>query len=834
MSSSNLASRPESNPSPRRASRSSIALWPPTPAIPGLLLAGALALAAGCEDAVGPTGGVSSVAFTPAAPTQLVVGQEVVLNPVPLGRDGRELDLACITEFSSANPAVATVTPSGVLIAVAPGTTEVTVRLNTVPTSFTLAVVAAPGGGGDGLQLSAGDVDFDAVQGGDDPDPAAVEISGIGGVVHGLDFHITYTSQAEGWLQGALDATATPAAVMLTPSIDGLGVGTHTALVSVTGHGVDPEIVNVTLTLGEGPGGPGGPSLALSLTDVEFQADVGGADPDPVEAQVTSSGEGIDDLAIAIGHDDGEPTGWLAAVLMGATTPAIVELSATVGDLADGTYHATLTVSGDGAEPATARITFVVGDGGNGGGGDPSISLAADSVAFDAEEGGADPAPVVVLATSTGGPVGGVAVAVTYPDGESTGWLTVAADGTQTPVELEFAASIAGLAPGLHRALVTVSGEGVDPVVVPVTLELTSGGGPGGGPGIVVDDEEVVFTGIEGGAPPVPDTLAVTSDGDPIDGLTVRIEYAAGETQGWLTAQLLSSSTPTSLVLTPSAAGLAPGTYHATVFIEAPGSEAVTVPVRFVVQAAVLIGLEIEIGGTLFGGLTVEGPQGPAGLAAGLLELNLLDLLSDPLLDVIVWGLYSNGAKQDVTHGTTLTTGDPLLTVDGPGLLNVAAVLVAALTDPEHYVQADYEGFQVVVTLVLTVPSLADLPLVDAFLPSGPTLQLGVGSALPTLTAVLTDGVGGTVDLLVPGHHEGVEWRVAPRLTGIGLIDAVLAPLGNLVGGVLQVTDGVVSGLNLGPLGSILGLLGGALSVDVSATLADIVTDPIVGSIPLT
>src|SRR5690606_4018364 len=176
---------------------------------------------------------------------------------------------------------------------------------------------------------------------------------------------------------------------------------------------------------------------------------------------------------------------------------------------------------------------------------------------------------------------------------------------------------------------------------------------------------------------------------------------------------------------------------------------------------SVIIGLELEVNA---GELD----------AGNVLELDLAELLSDPLLDFTVWALYSDGSKKDVTEGAAITTDDPLLTVDGPGLLQLAGVLVAALTDPEHYLHAEYEGFRTDVTLRIVTPDLGDLPIVGLKLHDvAPGAELDVGTHLPHVLALLDDGAGGTVELLIPPGYAGVEWNIQPRLLDCALLDAV-------------------------------------------------------------
>src|SRR5690606_405681 len=138
--------------------------------------------------------------------------------------------------------------------------------------------------------------------------------------------------------------------------------------------------------------------------------------------------------------------------------------------------------------------------------------------------------------------------------------------------------------------------------------------------------EDIAFE-TKAGEDPAPQSTQVTSSGDPISGLDVDIEYADGQPIGWLEAELDGGTTPSELTLTPSVDGLAPGTYGATVTVTGADAEPAVLNVTLTVSEPDLIGLQLEIGGSIIGGggLLDDGD---------LLELDLAELLSEPTLGV--------------------------------------------------------------------------------------------------------------------------------------------------------------------------------------------------------
>jgi PKD repeat protein/glucose/arabinose dehydrogenase len=105
------------------------------------------------------------------------------------------------------------------------------------------------------------------------------------------------------------------------------------------------------------------------------------------------------------------------------------------------------------------------------------------------------------------------------------------------------------------------------------------GGGSPAAPRLAVAPGSLSFSGTQGGANPAAKTLAVSNAG------SGALSFAATDDAPWLSVTPGSGSAPQDLSVTASTAGLAPGTYNATVTVTAPGADdsPATVPVTLTV-----------------------------------------------------------------------------------------------------------------------------------------------------------------------------------------------------------------------------------------------------------
>lgn len=416
-----------------------------------------------------------------------------------------------------------------------------------------------------------------ATEGGASPAPATVAVSnGGGGALNLLALGtVTYTGAASGWLSTALSNTTAPATITLTPNTGALVAGTYSATVPVTSGvlGVTPTSIVVTLTVTSQTAAP---LIALSPSDFNPNATVGGANPAPQVVGVNNAGGGtLNQLTVGpVNYTAGGATGWMSATLNQTTAPATVTLTTNITGLAAGTYRALIPVASPVAtnSPRTIAVRLTVGS-------TPALTLTPSSVIFTATTGGSNPTPATVTAANSGtGTVSGLSVAsVTYGAGQPTGWLAANLSGTTAPATLALTPTTSTLAAGNYTATVTVASTtaGVASKTVSVSLGV---GAPSGGFVILQGNNQSGNVGtvlpvalkarlLDAASNPVPNVAAVwqVTNGGTLQNVVSTTNTLGEVTANWLVGPLAGIHT-----VTLSAPGVPPVTFFADVLL--PGN----------------------------------------------------------------------------------------------------------------------------------------------------------------------------------------------------------------------------------------------------------------------
>lgn len=101
---------------------------------------------------------------------------------------------------------------------------------------------------------------------------------------------------------------------------------------------------------------------------------------------------------------------------------------------------------------------------------------------------------------------------------------------------------------------------------------------------LALSSRSVTFEGDAGSTGPGAVSIEITSDGDPVSGLSARIQYAEDSPTGWVDASLDAEATPATLSVTVSTPTLAWGGYTAAILVDSDdagnGSQAVLISVQ--------------------------------------------------------------------------------------------------------------------------------------------------------------------------------------------------------------------------------------------------------------
>ena len=123
-----------------------------------------------------------------------------------------------------------------------------------------------------------------------------------------------------------------------------------------------------------------------------------------------------------------------------------------------------------------------------------------------------------------------------------------------------------------------------------VAADMTRPVGPGAPPRLSVAPGSLAFSAVAGGAQPAARTLSVANDGGG------SLAFTASDDAPWLSVSPGSGTAPQALTVTASTAGLAAGTYQATVTVAAPGvtGAPATIPVTLTVAPPAPAALDVS------------------------------------------------------------------------------------------------------------------------------------------------------------------------------------------------------------------------------------------------
>lgn len=536
------------------------------------------------------------------------------------------------------------------------------------------------------IVLSTSAIDFAGMAGTADPAQQTIDVTATDGSLSGITTRVVYANgQPSDWLDASLSGSASPARLILRPKLASLAVQSYSATVEISAPNANnsPRQVAVTLRVSAPP------AIAPSRTNVAFSATRNRSSP-PAETVTISNGGGgvLDGLTASVAYDNGQPTGWLTPTLSAAAAPATLTLSASLGNLAAGSYTASVTLrsTSAGATPQIIGVRFDVG-------GLPCIALSQSSLTTRAVAGGTNPGPLSLAVTnSADGVLNSLAIVVAYQSGQPSGWLAAALDQSTAPTTLTLQPNVGSLQPGSYVATVAVSSAAAcnSPAQAIVTFVVDPPAQP---PRIVLASSIAQFTAST--ANPADIAIGIgNGGGGTLSGLSADVTYASGSASGWLNAVVSSSSAPATLTLRAALGFLAPGTYDAQVSVKAPGASnsPQMVAVTFTVIAPSVPAIGLSPASLSFA--AVQGGLAPASQSVAV------DNVGTGTLDGLVANVgYASGeptgwvvaALSQTTAPATLSVRTvpgalvpgihrALITVSSPGAANTPQVVAVTLT----------------------------------------------------------------------------------------------------------------------------------------------------------
>lgn len=596
----------------------------------------------------------------------LNIGEAQLLSASRLDENGNVLVDGLAYTWRSVNPAIATVTATGRVTAIAPGSTE---------------IVASAGGlqGASNITVRI-------------PAPARVAIDPpTASIARGDSLVLTPRALAtDGSRYEGRDFTwqnSNPTVVSLTPTSDGrsarlVAIAPGSATLSATNLGVSGTLAVVVLP---------DPVISFASGSVSFVAQVGGSDPQAQSVRIGNAGGGAlrNVVVRRVDYGAGQPGGWLQASIASAGTPQDLELRASVRGLSAGPYSASVVVGS--TQPAVAdvsvNVTLSVTP-------PPALTLSATSLTFAAPAGGATPPVQTIDITNTGGgTLSGLTVSAPTSAGQAAPWLTATLTSTTEPSQVRVQVNQAGLAPGTYTASFTVAAAGAasSPRTVTVTLNLVTNAA------IRLSQNQLTILAPLGGGAQSRTIQVSNGGGGTLSGLSLGpVTYGAGQPTGWLLGQLSAVQAPADISITAPQTALAPGTYTASFEVRsslAGVAPAVVTVTLTVAQAGVITAtpatvqlnspnglnptpVNVAISNTGGGNLTglVATISYPAGQPAGWLSTSFAGLVTSAPATLVVQAQV--GALSVGTYTATITLSSP----DAPATRTIPVTLTIPAT----------------------------------------------------------------------------------------------------------------------------------------------------------
>ncbi len=363
---------------------------------------------------------------------------------------------------------------------------------------------------------------------------------------------------------GTTNSGTTSVTIIADPS--GLPAYLYTGSLSISYPG---GVVTIPVSMNVG-----GSSSAITLAAAPSALTFTGAPLSGSQSQVVAISSAGTSNTVFFNASSNVP--WLTTNLdTGATfAPSNVTVTANPSTLTAGTYQGILTFTPTGGgTPVNVAVTLNLG---------VSQQLVANptAVTFSALPGGAGLAPVsVALGVNSGSNVPYTA-SISYPGLAAMSWLALSTTSGQTGTSLILSAPGGTTLPiGSYAATVTIASPGLNPVYLPVTLNISSTAQ------FVVNVNPIAFTVQPASTTSRTFTLSSTSGAG--IGYTVTPQYISPQNPAvnWISLLSAVGNTPASVTVTATPGSLPAGTYTANLIItsNSAGYTPLSIPVSMTV-----------------------------------------------------------------------------------------------------------------------------------------------------------------------------------------------------------------------------------------------------------
>lgn len=416
-------------------------------------------------------------------------------------------------------------------------TTTITVNAmgaTTVTIPVTLTVTPAPVPPSIGVSPTS--LSFTVQQGSGNPAAQTLTISNTGGGTMSWN-----TNDNAAWLTLSPASGTNSGAIAVNAATGSLAVGTYSAAITLTAPGSKNVSVPVTFTV---TAAPVPPSIGAAPSSLAFAAQQGGGNPVAQTLSISNTGGGT------LTWNASDSVAWLGLSPTSGANNGTINVTATTGTLAPGTYNTTVILSAIGATSVQIPVTFTVAPA------PPSLVLSQSSLTYAGAQGGSAPANQTITVTSNGN----------WTVTDTAPWLTLNPVSGSGNGSISASVNLGSLSVGTHTAVLTVTA-GSTTRTVNVTLAISTAA-------LTLSPASLAFTATQGAANPSPQAITFNATGT----------WTASDNAPWLSLSPTSGSNNGTITANINTASAKPGNNAAIITITS-GSVTKTATVTLTLNA---------------------------------------------------------------------------------------------------------------------------------------------------------------------------------------------------------------------------------------------------------